>query len=46
VLDEVNEKVFLPRRVADSVNAWERGLGGTLLLALIRFGFDIEQTLK
>jgi hypothetical protein len=46
VLDEVNEKVFLIGWVADSGNAWRRDLGGTLLLALIRFGFDIEQALK
>src|ERR1051326_1132694 len=46
MLNEVNEKVFLTSRVADSMNAWRRDLGGTLLLALVRFGFDIDQTLK
>src|SRR6185436_12359505 len=46
MLNEVNEKVFLTGWVTGSVNVWRRELGGTLLLALIRFGFDIEQTLK
>ena len=46
MLDEVNEKVFLTGWVADSMNARWRDLGGTLLLALVRFGFDIDQALK
>jgi hypothetical protein len=46
MLDEVNEKVFLTGRVTDSANAWRCCLGGMLLLALIRFGFDIDEALK
>jgi hypothetical protein len=46
MLDEINEKVFSAGWVADSVNAWWRDLGGVLLLALVRFGFDVKQTLK
>jgi len=46
MLDEINEKVFVIGWVTDSVNVRRRELGGTLLLALKRFGFDIDQTLK
>ena len=46
MFDEVNEEVFFGGRVADSGNVRGRGLGGTLLLALISFRFDIDETLQ
>jgi hypothetical protein len=46
MLDEVNQEVFLDGWVAGSVNAWRRDLGGTLLLALVRFGLNIDKALK
>jgi hypothetical protein len=46
MFDEVNEKVFLTGWVTGSMNVGWCELGGTLLLALVRFGFDIDQALK
>jgi hypothetical protein len=46
VLDEINKEVFLAGCVAVSANAGSLCLDCEFLLAFIRFGFTIEQTLE